>query len=249
MTSEHDPNAPGRQPHAPMDARTRVMKAEKIIRLVGEARFRDAARLLEIGCGSGVIASTLSELGGATLAVDAVDVVDQRISTEGYEFKQVEGVELPFPDGVFDIVVTNHVIEHVGDVDQQIRHLREIRRVLSPRGIAYLAFPNKWRLLEPHYRLPLLSWLPQRVADAWVRATGRNTFYDCLPPSHGGALSLCTRAGFTAEDVTLAAVRATLDIERGDVPAAGLLQKLPDWAYGVGMPIMPTYAFLLRPSA
>ena len=65
-----------RLPHVVMDRGSRMHKARKIVALVGEDRFHPARRVLEIGCGSGVIASTLAVIGGDSLAVDAVDVVD-----------------------------------------------------------------------------------------------------------------------------------------------------------------------------
>jgi SAM-dependent methyltransferase len=40
--------------------------------------------------------------------------------------------------------------------------LDEVWRVLKPGGLAYLACPNRYSLVEPHYRLPFLSWFPVR---------------------------------------------------------------------------------------
>ena len=45
---------------------------------------------------------------------------------------------LSFPDGSFDLVYASHVLEHIND-DQSA--LREIRRVLSPGGVAILPVP------------------------------------------------------------------------------------------------------------
>ena len=59
-----------------------------------------------------------------------------------------QGVELPFDDARFDVVISNHVIEHVGDEAAQHAHLREIRRVMKADGSAYLAVPNRWMLTE-----------------------------------------------------------------------------------------------------
>ena len=78
----------------------------------------------------------------------AVDVVDERISDNGYAFQQVSGTQLPFPDQQFDVVISNHVIEHVGEREQKLEHLTEIARVLRPDGMDYLAVPNRWRLVE-----------------------------------------------------------------------------------------------------
>jgi SAM-dependent methyltransferase len=45
---------------------------------------------------------------------------------------------LPFESGAFDVVVCSHVLEHVPDDGKA---MREIRRVLTPRGLAALQVP------------------------------------------------------------------------------------------------------------
>ena len=240
-------DARDRQPHAVLDEPSRILKARKIVALLGEDAFARAAQLLEVGCGSGVIAATLARLGAPRLQVSAVDVADNRLTRDGYAFHQVEGTTLPFPSRVFDVVVTNHVIEHVGDEDDQLRHLQEITRVLADDGVVYLAVPNRWRLVEPHYRLPLLSWLPARLADALVRATGRGTHYDCRPLDDRAARRLFRRADLAADNVTLAAVPTTLRIERGDGSLiARIAGALPLWTWVPFLPIIPTMIYRLR---
>lgn len=56
-------------------------------------------------------------------------------------------MQLPYPDASFDIVICNHVLEHVGD---DRRALREIRRVLARRGRAILMSPIDERCAETH---------------------------------------------------------------------------------------------------
>ena len=46
--------------------------------------------------------------------------------------------EIPFPDNTFDVVLCNHVLEHVRD---DIAAMREINRVLRPNGFAILQVP------------------------------------------------------------------------------------------------------------
>ncbi|MEP2988392.1 MAG: class I SAM-dependent methyltransferase [Parasphingorhabdus sp.] len=93
--------------------------------------------VLDIGCGNGGIAEFFAE----NNEVAGVDVADQRKTVEDcFEFYLVEDETLPFADNEFDVVVSNHVIEHVSD---QELHLKEIRRVLKSDGCAYFATPNK----------------------------------------------------------------------------------------------------------
>src|SRR3546814_18218323 len=104
-----------------------VRKARKIAAIVGGERFRTARAILEVGCGSGVIASVLAHLAGGNANVHAVDVVDNRVVSEGYAFQVVDGTTLHYSNDTFDIVVSNHVIEHVGNADAQRHHLAEIQ--------------------------------------------------------------------------------------------------------------------------
>ena len=92
-----------RQPHAILDSDSRRLKAQKIARLVESARLLQGARLLDIGAGSGYIASNLARFVGGEGEVWAVDVNDQRQTNEGYRFKPVTGTELPFEDDAFEI--------------------------------------------------------------------------------------------------------------------------------------------------
>jgi SAM-dependent methyltransferase len=51
---------------------------------------------------------------------------------------QVDLHELPFRDSDFDVIICNHVLEHVAD---DRRCMRELRRVLCPKGFALLNVP------------------------------------------------------------------------------------------------------------
>jgi ubiquinone/menaquinone biosynthesis C-methylase UbiE len=152
-------DSPVRQPHAVLDISSRRLKALKIERLLQLTRSDAPLRMLEVGTGSGAIAHYFGTHESLHFEVDAVDVVDNRLVTDGYRYHHVESTRLPFADAVFDVVLSNHVIEHVGDVKSQGAHLAELRRVLKPGGHGYLAVPNRWMLLEP-------AGLPQLASEA-----------------------------------------------------------------------------------
>ena len=46
--------------------------------------------------------------------------------------------QIPFGENTFDVVLCNHVLEHVGD---DIKAMQEIHRVLKPGGFAILQVP------------------------------------------------------------------------------------------------------------
>jgi SAM-dependent methyltransferase len=236
-----------RASHAAPDQHSRTLKARKIERLLGEGALRDGAALLDIGSGSGWIAQYFAGHPQHRLRVSAVDARDERMVKDGYAFEQVAGTALPFADASFDVVLSNHVIEHVGGEAEQLAHLAEARRVLRPGGILYLAVPNRWSLVEPHYRLPLLSWLPAGLADALVRVTGRGEWYDCRPLGPLQARRLLRRAGLTASDISAQALVTMVELERpGAVWAARIAGWIRRWGAGVFGLVSPTLIFRVR---
>jgi SAM-dependent methyltransferase len=237
-----------RQPHAILDFESRLLKARKIARLIGTARSLKGAHILDIGTGAGYIAGALAAEAGPEGGVWAVDVRDQRRIMHGFSFTQVDDTDLPFEDGFFDVVLSNHVIEHVGERDDQLSHLSEIHRVLKPGGLAYLAVPNRWVLVEPHFRLPLLSWLPEPWRDPYVRAAGRGDYYDCNLPTRTDICALFEEADFVSSELTIEAMRVLREVESPG-PFLRLLFSAPEPLLRLLLPINPTMIFLLRKPA
>lgn len=234
--------------HAVLEERSRRLKAKKIELLLGETTLRSCTELLEVGTGSGVIASHFGELLAPRARVVGIDVRDSRTTDRHFEFRLVSSVDIPFEANRFDVVLTNHVIEHLRPRAAQRRHLEEIHRVLRPGGVAYIAAPNRWRFHEAHFRLWFLSWLPPWLRDRYVRLARRGTHYDCEPLSRRQLFSLAHRAGgFEVEDVTLRALGLTLAIERPGGLADCLVNR---WQLGSCLaalrPVLPTHALLLH---
>ena len=227
-----------------LDLQSRRLKAIKIERLLDLAARPRPMRMLEIGTGSGGIAHYFATHPELRITVDAVDVVDNRLVDDNYRFQLVAGTQLPFVDQSFDVVLTNHVIEHVGDRNAQLAHLHEIRRVLRPSGVGYLAVPNRWQLIEPHYKLALLSWWPHSWRSRYLRMFRDAKFYDCEPLSAKQLEGLLAQAGFSFEGLAVRALRQTLVLE---YPAKSALRRLfnhvPDAWLATAAPIIPTLIY------
>jgi len=235
-----------RQPHAALDLPSRDCKALKIERLLDLAHRPQPLRLLEIGTGSGGIAHYFATHPELRCEVTAVDVVDSRLVRDGYIYRQVEGVELPFPEANFDAVVTNHVIEHVGDSDAQHRHLEEVHRVMKPDGIGYLAVPNRWMLTEPHFQLKFLSWWPHPLRTPYLRLMRKGTYYDCEPLQMRQLEHMLAAAGFGYRNICIEAWRTTLEIEHPRSLGAKLLRATPDNVLVPLKRIIPTLIYRIE---
>jgi ubiquinone/menaquinone biosynthesis C-methylase UbiE len=234
-----------RLPHAALDRIGRVPKAEKIFRLLGlELSAGRPARVLEVGTGSGVIAHYFASKLGDRGEVDAVDIVDQRVECEGYRFQKIEGTALPFADGIFDAVISNHVIEHVGGSEDQLAHLRELARVLRADGKGYLAVPSRWQVVEPHYRLAFLSWLPRGLRSGYLRLRGRGAFYDCEPLRSGQIEAYFRASGMQYRNLFALAMHALADVEGDASMAAKLAAKLPHQLLHALRALSPTHIYL-----
>lgn len=243
-------NAPEkeRKAHAVTDLLSRIPKARKIEQLLDlkNLKLDRPIRLLEIGCGSGGIAHYFATAPHLQYRVTAVDVHDNRQVTEGFEFIKTQGVDLPFENQQFDVVITNHVIEHVGDTQAQIRHLKEIRRVLQSGGVGYLAVPNRWMLTEPHYRLKFLSWWPRVWRSKYLKIMGKGNYYDCEPLEMRELETLLKSAGVHYQNLSIEALRTTFDIEHPDRLRTRILAAIPDTVLKPLRPIIPTLIYRLQ---
>jgi ubiquinone/menaquinone biosynthesis C-methylase UbiE len=89
-------------------------------------------RLLDVGCGDGMVTRLMPS---HTIAVDASAAsLEQARTRTGARLLQCEPDSLPFPDCYFDTVVCTKVIDHLACPERRAGTLREIRRVLKPKG-------------------------------------------------------------------------------------------------------------------
>jgi SAM-dependent methyltransferase len=231
-----------------LDEAGRRTKARKILSVLRHFLGRDdldGLVVADIGCSAGFIADVLAEAGATTLGLD-IDVPGlakaQARFGERISFCCASGDRMPLPDGSLDVVVFNHIYEHVVDADAVVA---DIRRVLKPDGVVYLGLGNKYQVMEPHYRLPFLSWLPRPAADRYIRRFGKaDTYYESFRTRAGLRRML---AGFTSIwDYTLPVIREPAEFNSGD-QVASRLGSLPLPLVRAAMPIVPTFIWVASP--
>jgi SAM-dependent methyltransferase len=98
---------------------------------------------LEIGTGTGGMLQTLLGRGmrARGVEINPTLIAESRRWFGELPVQAVTGIELPFPDASFDLVLSFDVFEHIRESDA---HLREVYRVLRAGGRYLVQTPNKW---------------------------------------------------------------------------------------------------------
>ena len=100
------------------------------------------AKVLDFGCGYGRIGNQLHHLGYKHLiGVDSSKEMVNRglIENSHLDLRHILGLILPFADNEFDSIVTCAVFTCIPNQDLRKQILIELRRVLKPDGVLYLA--------------------------------------------------------------------------------------------------------------
>ncbi|MCP3882377.1 MAG: class I SAM-dependent methyltransferase [Sulfitobacter sp.] len=112
---------------------------------------------LDLGCGIGYACKMVAPHVAAYFGVDWSEQIIAVARERNAKFLNAifcrnDGTRLPFPDQIFDHVITEQMFYHV-ERDVIVGYLREIKRVLAPGGVATIEVPKvehyinglKWR--------------------------------------------------------------------------------------------------------
>lgn len=197
------------------------LKGERTVKILKKYKTK-TARLLDCGCGIGLSLYYLSQYFEKSFGVET-DKKSLEIAKKQFnklkckaKLKLYDGEKLPFPDNYFDIVTSMEVWEHAQNPQTM---LEEIKRVLKPDGILHITTANKLWPIEPHYKLPFLSYLPYFLADPYVRFSKRAEYYHDIHLPTYGKFKKSVEEFFNVSDVTLNSLMSYkefgLDKERG----------------------------------
>ncbi|NDP26275.1 MAG: class I SAM-dependent methyltransferase [Flavobacterium sp.] len=102
-------------------------------------------RILDIGAGTGEFLSVAKNDGWQTIGVEPSDKAKAIAKSKGVSFvEQTSELE----NHSFDVISMWHVLEHVPDLDKQIK---ELKRLLKPSGTLIIAVPNFKSFDAKHY--------------------------------------------------------------------------------------------------
>lgn len=128
-------------------------------------------RILDIGGTPDYWRALPALYGLRNVEITIVNLGSQEFDESNLKVRHGDARSLDFPDAAFEVVHSNSVIEHVGHWPDMVAMAAEVRR-LAPTY--FVQTPNYWFPLEPHYRLPLVQFLPERQRASLIHVLRRN---------------------------------------------------------------------------
>jgi SAM-dependent methyltransferase len=134
-------------------------------KLADAAALTEGERVLDVACGTGVVAREAARRCGATGSVAGLDlgagmIAVARKLAPGVDFREGNALALPWPDAAFDAVVCQFGLMFFGDREQAVR---EMARVLRPGGRLAVAV---WAAIEANTAYAEEAALVERLAGA-----------------------------------------------------------------------------------
>lgn len=121
------------------------MHLEQILRCI---QVESGMRILDLGTGSGYLAFPFAEK-YKQVDVVGLDIVEKTLEENqrkaelagirNLHFVNYEGMDFPFDDNSFDIIITRYALHHFPSIEDTFR---EISRVLKKDGIFFLSDPT-----------------------------------------------------------------------------------------------------------
>jgi SAM-dependent methyltransferase len=152
-----------------------------LLRLVGALPAIESIRICDIGCGGGGdlafwswLGVPQSNLAGTELIPDRARVASELLP--GADIRQVDGFELPFSSGRFDLTTASLVFSSVLDAQSRRQLFAEMQRVTAVGGLTVV---YDMRITKPSNRA-ISRFTPASVGAA-VRAGARYKATPFLP--------------------------------------------------------------------
>jgi len=148
---------------------TIMIKKISCVKKIIDDYKKEIKKILIAGCGDGKEAKVLSELFPKSEII-AIDISIEDSIDGNIIFKRGDLHSLEFDNNSFDLIYCYHVLEHVSKPDLV---LSEISRVLNHKGILFIGFPNRNRIIGYIGSHVKINKLKANIADYKMRIKGK----------------------------------------------------------------------------
>ena len=197
---------------------------------------RGSLDVLDAGCGTGGNSAHLRAYGRVTGVDYSPEALRYAKERPGLRLACASVESLPFPNGSFDLVLSNDVLCHLG-VGDDAAAAREIVRVLRPGGVLYLQLPA-YEWLRSHHDKAVQT--DHRYTGSEVRRLLTRAGLRVRRLTYANSLLLPLAAAWRAANRLLPARR---EAERSDVrPVFGPLNALLRVALSFEAPVLARWS-------
>jgi ubiquinone/menaquinone biosynthesis C-methylase UbiE len=221
--------------------------AEWAPRILDAAGVADGsgARLLDVACGTGVVARTAADRVGTDQVVgvdlnEAMLIVARR-TAPGIEWRQGDVTELPFPDASFDAVTCQMALMFVPDVE---RAFTEMARVARPGGRVAVVVPAALddqpaygvfvevatRRAGPDARSLLSTYWNRGDLDALTSSARRAGLETTTAATVAGTAKFASAHDFVTTEIAGSPLIDRIDEATADHIADEVAERLPQYA-------------------
>lgn len=229
------------------DFKFRQNKAKKTISiLVDFLGETSKLNLLDIGCSTGIMTMEYGKhfqhVTGIDLDTNAINHANQINKLINVNYVNAPIEENNFNEASFDVITCSHIYEHVPSEKELIRN---IYKLLKPGGVCYFAAGNKFKIIEPHYNIPFLSYFPKIISNFILRIIkGEKYYYENLL-SHSKLSKLVS--DFEVIDYTLKVIKNPTKFYGNEMLIEGTVKYhfynfISNYFYF----LIPTYIWILK---
>lgn len=158
--------------------------SEHLNKILEFVKISEGMRILDLGTGSGYLSFPIAknnpgcEVVGLDIVNAALETNRMRADSEGIKnlsFISYDGIDFPFEEKSFDLVVTRYALHHFPDIEHSIG---EVSRVLKSGGMMFVSDPcpnecDTERFVDDYMRLKKDSHIKFYTKDEWIDICGR----------------------------------------------------------------------------
>jgi ubiquinone/menaquinone biosynthesis C-methylase UbiE len=204
-------------------------------KLVDHAAIQPGERVLDVGCGTGIVARTAASRTGEHGAVTGLDLNPDMLEVArsassavnpSIDWKQGAAEELPLARSSFDVVLSQQAFQFLED---RAKALEEMRRVLRPEGRAVFSVLRS--VEHNHTYRPLIEAFRRHGGDE-LGVMMQSPFQEW---TRQGLREMALEAGFRSASVTISLINARfpsipefLEHELSSSPLSGMVATMSD---------------------
>lgn len=190
-----------------------ILQKRLVFELETHGIIKKECKIINIGAGRGGLTCYLLKKG---YNVDSLEpnpcyakIIKYKLNKYGFNRSKIflTKIEDFNKKEAYDVALLVDVIEHVFDPETT---LKNVYSLLKKNGKVYITVPNRFQLIDPHYKLPFICFMPLKFADIILKLLGKEKkekkaglqkLSEMHYYTYGKFKRLCNKIGFEVIDL------------------------------------------------